>query len=201
MLFFPLRAVSAPLSTALLLAEKLRWSSAAAWSPVCSSLAPGTLLSPRSGSSSPKPELMSSAGSDRCSVGPLSCLHVTLTNACGGSSLLMFLHRLGCSSPSDYSTVWKKGKKSMPSVQVEAGEQGRPRSSSCSTRRCTYLRAACQGALAALFIPPFSLKISFDVFGCRAALVCMPVRAAGAASESIPGRRKESLKINTARQL
>lgn len=110
MLVFPCRAVSVPLSAVLLLAERLRWSSAAARSPACSSETPGTSRSPRSGSSSPKPELMSSAGSDRCFVGPLSCLHVTLTNARGGSSLLMFLHRLGCSSPSDYRVVWKKGR-------------------------------------------------------------------------------------------
>lgn len=43
----------------------------------------------------------------------------------------------------------------------------------CSMGCHTYFCTACQNILAVLFIPPFSLKISFDVFGCYAALVCM----------------------------
>lgn len=57
-----------------------RWVDATAWSLECSSETPGTSCYPRSGRSSPKPELMSSAGSDRFFVDRLSCLHVVLTN-------------------------------------------------------------------------------------------------------------------------
>lgn len=53
---------------------------------------------------------MSSAGSDQSFEDRLSCLHVMQTNIFGEFSLLMFLHCLGCSSPSDYTALQKKKK-------------------------------------------------------------------------------------------
>ena len=103
----------------------------------------------------------------------LGCLHVMLTNILGGFSLLIFLHCLGCSNPS--TLLCKKKEKEINPELTGGNRRDREGQGVADAARGTTLIFALRAKTfwPVLFIPPFSLKISFDAFGCYAALVCV----------------------------